>query len=244
LASTINLERTIKLAQRYVRNAPLTFVNDGDPAFSAADSVRQFILSPPFAWRWNRSTVSPLITCAPGKQDYTVSAGNFGWIERAVLNFPIVVQSGAPQSIELEVKMDLGIESTPNQPTQIAAINDDNNGNITFRLSPPPEQAYTINIIYQRSALTFGSTQDFWTPIPDYLSYLYNLGMRAAAYEYLGDERYGFSYQMFLRQVLAANDGLTETQKNIFLEHTIITQVEQQNAQGMAQGGRAGRGGV
>lgn len=203
--------------------------------------MRQFILSPPFAWRWNRGTVTPLITCSPGKQDYLVGVPNFGWIERAVLSFPIINgQSG--QSIELEVKMDVGFEATPNQPTQISAIMDDNNGNITFRLSPPPDQAYTINIIYQKSAPMFSSTQQNWSPIPDYLSYLYNLGMRAMAYEYLGDERFGFAYQMFLRQVLAANDGLTETQKNIFLEHSIITQMEQQSALGGAQAGRQGRG--
>lgn len=243
MSSNNTLERTIQLTQRYVRNAPLTFINEGDPAFSGADWVRQFILSPPFAWRWNRGTVSPLITCVSGQQDYTVSVPTFGWVERAVLNFPVVGGSSG-KAIELEVKIDIGFEVTPNQPTQIAALFDDNNGNITFRLSPPPDQAYTINIVYQNCAPTFAATTDTWTPIPDYLSYIYNQGMRVVAYEYLGDERFPFAYQMFLRQVLAANDGMTQTEKNIFLQHAIISQVEQASALGYAQAGRTARSGV
>jgi len=244
MASTNTLERTIRLTQRFVRNAPLTFTNEGDPAFSGADWVRQFILSPPFAWRWNRGTISPVITCAPGKQDYVVNIPNFGWIERAVLNLPNVVGQPVTGAVELEVKTDIGFETTPNQPTQISAVVDDNNGNITLRLSPPPDQAYTVNVLCQRSAPTFTSTQDTWAPIPDYLSYLYNLGMRAWAYEYLGDERFPFALQMFLRQVVAANDGMTETQKNLFLQHTIIAQMDQQGSANMGQIGRAGRVGA
>jgi hypothetical protein len=228
MPSTVTLDRTIRLTERYVRLAPLTFVNQGDPAFSGADAIRQFILSPPFGWRWNRGFL-PIIIATPGTQDYQVPAPNFGWIERAVLNFPIT-NDGSGQSIELEVKMDLGYNTVPNQPTQISAIGDDNNGNITFRLSPPPDQAYSIRIVYQFSAPTFGATTDTWAPIPDYLSYLYNLGMRAMAYEYTGDERFSFAYQMFLRQVVAANDSLTDTQRNIFLEHQVITATAQQMA--------------
>lgn len=244
MASTNKLERTIQLTQRYVRNAPLTFVNQGDPAFSGADWVRQFLLAPPFAWPWNRSTITPVINCASGQQDYVVYIPNFGWIERAVLNYPNPNAGPATGASELEVKLDIGFEATPNLPTQIAALIDDNNGNITFRLSPPPDQNYTVNILYQLRSPTFGSTQDTWAPIPDYLSYLYNLGMRAVAYEYLGDERFPFAYQMFLRQVVAANDGLTETEKNIFLQHTILSQEGQQAALNMGQIGRAGRVGA
>lgn len=237
MPSTNTLDRTVRLTERFLLLAPLTFINQGDPAFSMGDSVRQFILSPPFAWRWNRGTVTPVITCVAGQQDYVVNLSNFGWIERAVLNFPIP-QGGTAQAVELEVKTDVGFEATPNQPTQISAFADDNNGNITFRLSPPPDQAYTINIIYQLAAPTFNSMLNTWSPIPDYMSYLYNQGMRAMAYEYLGDERFTFTYQMFLRQAVAANDGLTETQKNIFLEHQIISQTEQQRASITSQHGK------
>ena len=168
MPSTITLERTIDLTQRYIRLAPLTFVGQGDPAFSGADSVRQFILSPPFTWRWNRQILAP-ITCVTGQQDYKISIPNFGWMEKAVLNFP-VSQGNSAQAVELEVKLNLGLETVNNQPTQIAAIGDDNNGNITFRLSPPPDTNYTVNIVYQMSPPLFQSTQDTWAPIPDYLS--------------------------------------------------------------------------
>jgi len=241
VASTITLERTVKYVQRFIRNAPLTLVNDGDPAFLSADWVRQFILAPPFAWRWNRAYVSP-VTCTIGVADYKVKLPDFGWIEKAWLNFPIV--NGQPgQSIELEVEMVVAGDQLVNQPTRITANLDDDNGNITFRLFPAPDQAYILNIIYQKAAPKFDSLTETWYPLPDYMSYIYTQGMKALAYEYIDEEKYAFAFQMFLRQVTAANDGLTETEKNIFLSHQMITQAEQQNTMGTAQIARSARAG-
>ena len=242
MASTITLDRTVNFVQRFIRNAPLTTINDGDPAFLAADWVRQFILAPPFAWRWNRAYVSPII-CASGVFDYTVNLPDFGWIEKAYLNFPI--GAGQPgRSKELTVEMVVASDQFVNQPTTITANLDDNNGNITFRLFPPPDINYTLFVIYQKSAAKFGSMSDLWSPIPDYMSYLYTEGFKAAAYEYFGDERYPFTLQMFLRQVVAANDGLSETEKSLFLSDRLIAQVQGQNALGQAQLARSARAGA
>jgi hypothetical protein len=229
VASTVTLGRTVNLTQRFIRKAPLTFVNEGDPAFSIADSVRQFILSPPFAWRWNRAYVSP-ISCIIGVQDYPTNVPNFGWIEKATLIFP--TQQGTPgQVIELEVGLNVASEVFANQPTHITAQLDDDNGNITFRLFPPPDQTYQLKIIYQQSSPQFKSLTDLWAPIPDYFSFLYNQGMRAYAYEYAGDERFGFAMQLFMQQVVAANQGLSETERSLFLDHQMNNLREQEGVQ-------------
>lgn len=229
MASTITLERSVNYIQRFIRNAPLTFTNNGDPAFSSADWVREFILSPPFAWRWNRGYVSP-IKCALGVQDYQVNAPDFGWIEKANLTFPIV-QGSPGHSIELSNELVVASETQTNQPAIISAQLDDDNGNITFRIFPAPDQLYTLYIIYQKASPKFSSLTQTWAPIPDYMSYLFHQGFKALAYEYMGDERFGFALQLFMQQLLSSNEGLSETEKNIFLQERMNTLREQVSVQ-------------
>lgn len=240
MASTVKLSRSVKLAEQFVRYAPQTFVNDGDPAFSNADWVRQFILGPPFAWRWNRNTVQ--FICTTGKQDYTQNLPDFGWIEKTTITQPNIEGGGGGVIFELETALDLAQESQTNQPNKVSAQQDDGNGNILFRLSPPPDQDYTVTVTYQKAAPIFSSLNATWAPIPDYLSFLYNQGLLAKTYEYLGDERFGLTMQLFLRQVIAANDGLDETEINIFLSDRLMSQRQTQSELGNSQNGRQGRG--
>lgn len=227
MASTILLSRTIALAQQFVRNAPLTFTGptDTDPALANADWVRQFILSPPFAWRWNRTETN--ITCVFGQTDYTVSLPTFGWIEKAIVTW----NSNGEQTTELENSTNLAVESNPNLPTKISAQMDDDAGNITFRLSPAPDQPYVVTVMSQNAAPTFSATTQSWAPLPDYMSYLYNTGFQAKTYEYLADPRFQTIMQQFLQMVVSANTGLSESQKNIFLSDRINTTREQMSIQ-------------
>jgi hypothetical protein len=236
LPATKLLSRTIALTQQFVRNAPLTFTGNSDPAFSNADWVRQFILAPPFAWPWNRAKAK--FTCIIGQQDYSIAVATFGFIEKGVVSDP----TNGDQTHELEVEVDIAEETVPNLPTRVSAQMDDDNGNITFRLIPPPDKAYAIELTLQNAAPTFVALTDTWAPIPDKLSYLYDQGMLAKAYEYLNDSRFPTAMQLFMRQVLAANTGLSDTQKNIFLEENINTQRDSQGQLAASQQGRQGRG--
>lgn len=236
-SSTILLSRTIALTQQFVRNAPLTFTSNTDPALANADWVRQFMLAAPFAWRWNRS-VTTFATVA-NQQDYSVAVPTFGWMEKAT--FFDSTQSDNPTR-ELEVRLVLADNKQSGQPMNIAAQLDDGAGNITFRLMPVPNDIFTVSVISQNACPTFTAVSQTWAPIPDYLQYLCSQGMLAKAYEYLGDERYPMAMQMFLRQVIAANGGLDETQVNIFLSNRLNTQRETQEVMGNAQSARQGRG--
>jgi hypothetical protein len=238
LAVTNTLQRIVNVAQTYIRQAPLIFPAlsaPNDLVFLAGDWVRQFILSPPFAWRWNRQ-VNTFVTAA-GTQDYTETISNFGWMERASL-------TDATQSpnivTELTVQLSLGEESIQNQPLFISPRLDNNTGSITFRLSPPPDKVYTVTVTSQNAPPDFANLTDTWAPLPDYLSYLYMQGFMAKTYEYFMDERFGSSMSLFVKQLVAANGGLDETQVNIFLGPRIDLQREQntklQNAQNATQG--------
>ena len=225
MASTIQLQRTINLAQQFQRLAPLTFAANtaGDPAFSNADWVKQTILSPSLGgWRWNRVSATPQVptfTTTIGVSDYKVAISNFGWIEKAVA-YDIADSFAA---YELQVELIKGVDTLPNQVARIAAQLDDDSGNITFRMFPAPDKAYAVVVEYQKSATLFTAVTDTWTPIPDYLSYLVNEGFQAKGFEYLNDPRFQTSMQLFMTNLASEAEGLSLSEKNIWLSDRLNT---------------------
>lgn len=222
MASTITLQRSVTLSSAFIRYAPLTMSLD-DPALSNADWVRQFILSAPFAWRWNRTVIN--FQTVVGQSDYVVSTNNFGWLEKAVIYNP----DDGNLTNELEIENNLAVETKPNLPVRISAQSDNDAGQITFRIVPAPDAVYNVELTAQKAAPTFTSLSDTWAPIPDYFSYIINTGFLAKNYEYMNDPRYLTTMQLFLQQVVAANEGLSDVQKNIFLSDRLDTQRQTQN---------------
>lgn len=318
--STNELQRTISYAQTFALIRPLTGLGGDsanypyEPAFTNADWVMQFILSPPFAWWWNRQTISFNITA--GTQDVTVNLPTFGWLERANLTMGgvetvtvdaggsdyvvgdilqivqstnssaevevtavssgavtaveiintgsgyttdtaldttggsgsgctiniTVVNSGAQFSKELELRTNISTDTTQVEPVFIAPQFEAADGDVTFRILPAADQSYTVTLQYQNAAQLFSSLDQTWTPIPDYFSYLYNEGFLAKTYEQMNDPRFAFTFQTFLQHVIAANQGLTDSQINLFLDTQLSTAREQQSVGQKAQLSRIGRG--
>jgi hypothetical protein len=118
---------------------------------------------------------------------------------------------------------------------------DNNAGSITFRLSPVPDKVYTVTITSQNAPPNFANLTDTWSPLPDYLSYLYMQGFMAKSYEYFVDERFGSTMSLFVKQLVAANGGLDQTQVNLFLGQRIDLQREQNNMLQTSQNATQGR---
>ena len=224
MASTIQLNRTITYASQCLYNRPLTFTNptNNEPALSCADWAMQTILAPPFAWSWNRVGASPsvpLFTTQVGVSDYKVSVPSFGWIEKGVAYDP---DSGF-QAFELVNALNVATDTLGNQPTRIAAQYYDGSGNITFRIFPAADKVYNVSVEYQKAAPLFTTLSQTWTPIPDYLSYLYDEGFFAKAAEYCNDPRAMSLFQMFFTNLAANSEGLNQSQKNLWLESKLST---------------------
>lgn len=220
-----------------IRLSPLTFTANtaNDPAFSNADWVKQMILSPPFAWPWNRvgttSPQTPIFQTEVGVTDYTVQLPTFGWLEKAVA----YNTNDGFAAYELQVGMNIGRENQSNQPARISTQYEDDLGNVIFRIFPAPDDVYNISLEFQAAASLFTSLIQTWQPIPDYLSYLYNTGFQAKAYEYSNDPRYQGTMQLFLQDLVAASEGLSETQKNLWLTDR-LNSIREQSA--VSQGKR------
>jgi hypothetical protein len=171
---------------------------------------------------WNTDTDFPggitvdgnLIWTASDIQTYTQAVSNFGWIEHA--NVQDISQT-PPQWIEMQPKLSLALDSSLARPRYISAHNDDNDGNIGFVLTPVPNLEYPINIHVQKKAQLFSDTADTWAPIPDEYSYIYNWGFLALMYLFADDPRFAMANQKFIASILSNNEGLTETERNMFL---------------------------
>jgi hypothetical protein len=209
MPSTLNLQATLNWCAPILGFIPLT-CGGLEPALSNANMIKQTILGPPFSWRFNRASAA--VVCTANLQDKAAAISDFGFIEKAWLDTAV-----AGDIKELEVKNGLGATTESSRPRFISAQLDDNAGNITFRWMPRPEQAYSNGILYQKRPTLMTSLASTWTPIPDEYSYIFNFGFLALSALTAQDERFPIYNTKFLAHLLAAQDGIDETQRNLFL---------------------------
>jgi hypothetical protein len=155
-------------------------------------------------------------------QDYTIPVPNFSHIEHA----SILDLSGATAPFtqvkwyELEVKNELALESSTNRPAFISPHVEDGNGNMTFRVSSSPDKPYPVSLHVQLAAPSLGNgVNSLWAPIPDFMQYIYDWGFLALMWQFADDPRWAYASQQFKAGLLGRAEGLTEEQRNIFLNN-------------------------
>jgi hypothetical protein len=197
MPSTRTVQDVANVASIFQRAIPLTGLNGvaNEPALSLANECLQTILAPPFGWAWNRATLS--FTTTPGTQSYAETVADFGWMEAASVSY-------GGQTVDLDVRLQVGDDSNQQRPVQIGAQADNGSGQITFKLLPVPDQVYTVNVTYQQAPTYLTALTDTFTPVPDYLSYLYDQLFRAKVYELMADPRLPLTMQLALTQIAEA----------------------------------------
>lgn len=145
-----------------------------------------------------------------GSSNYT-----FYWIENATAN-----DLGSQQKWwTLSPKIDLELASVASRPMNISAEFDDGNGNITFRLMPPPDKAYPLVITAQQKPVIITKLSQTFAPIPDEYLYLVRWGFLAWSNYYLGRlSDFQTANAKFVAGLLATQTGLTETEKDTFMK--------------------------
>ncbi len=171
------------------------------------------------------------------------SSYSFSFIETVSVSYQegININVGeTPKWFEISPNLCLGLDSIAGRPKEIAAQKDDNAGAFTFRLMPVPDKEYTVVITAQQRAAPFVTLSDKWTPIQDEYSYIYNWGFLALMFMYNDDPRFSMANQKFIGGLLGAQQGLTETERNIFLNNwEAISGQQAQNTIKMQQGNQA-----
>lgn len=239
MSNNITLLNTLNWVAAFVVQRPQAGVQGvaNEPFLTGANKIMQTILAPPFKWSWNRRENSSIV-CTPGIADYVVSGlTDWGWIEAA----EVFVAGGNPPVFEIEVAEMQVKETNPNRPSSIVPIFDDNAGNITFRLTPAPDLAYPITFTYQKAAVTAVTLGGNWGPIPDRYAFLYEQGMMGLMQGMYNTQLYVANMEMFFRQLVGAADGLTQTEKAIFLEDQLRILKAGQGASIDVQQGRQAR---
>jgi len=149
-------------------------------------------------------------------QDYTIPAPTFSHVEHAsVLD---LTGTGTPLKWwELTVKNNLALESFKARPEFISPHVEDGNGNVTFRMSAAPDKPYPVSVHVQLASPGITSINQTWAPLPDFMQYVYDWGFLSLIWQFADDPRAGYANGQFKAALLGRAEGLTEEQKNIFL---------------------------
>ncbi len=148
-----NLITTIAWAQPYIQYSPLTAGTGFEPAASIASMIQNSILNPPMTWSWNRFEDSTQMTQI-GRQDYSYSLTNFGFLEKASLTDS---QGKIWEIKDIYNTQSLSKSAVQQRPSAVAILNYISGNNFTLRFLGVPDQVYTINLTYQGLAIQFSS---------------------------------------------------------------------------------------
>jgi hypothetical protein len=149
-------------------------------------------------------------------QDYLLSLSNFSHIKHASVND---LDANNPKWYELKVQNNLALESSLSRPMFIGPNYEDGSGNVSFRVFPAPDKAYPISIQAQLAAPAVTSVNQTWSPLPDFMQYVYQWGFLALMWMFADDPRTQYAEAKFKAALLGRAEGLTEEEKNIFLNN-------------------------
>lgn len=234
-ATTLTVQNAINFATPILKNQPLQ-VSNQEPALSAANIVLQRMLSAPFRWRFNRSVIEFVTAVTtPPTTDYSVNVTNLGFLEECWL-----IDSN-DNATQLNGVLSLAVDTNITRPTLIAPQYDNDAGEITFRLQNAPDAVYTVNCNYQQKPPLLTSVASPWYPVPDEFCYIFYLGFLCFVSLLINDSRFPIFEKWFIGALLAAQDGLSEQEKNVFLGNWMADVATVARAQARVNAGSAGR---
>lgn len=151
--------------------------------------------------------------------------------------------AGRPGIFPLDIKSQaVGEAVEQDRPHNLFVQTDDNAGNIKFRTTPVADQQYQIIVTYQQSASLFASTGDKWSPIPDWMEYIFNAGFLSLVMDAEDDQKAMRYRQIFVAGVLANAEGLSEMDRDVFVRTWLPGATDAQVAALSRQQGVAARG--
>jgi hypothetical protein len=226
MPSTRNLQASTAWASPMLDYQPVT-IGGNDPALTAANLTKQIILGAPFRWPWNRAETT--VTLIVGQQDYPLAVSDVGMIEKVVLYNPSPVGS-TMKTTPISIVDVLTQDQSSQRPASGVLLTESATGVQTFRFNVTPDLAYVATIVYQRRPVLMTSLAATWAPIPDALAYIYDFGYLAHLSILTRDGRMSAFRQSFTSHLLGVQDGITATERNVFLGNWLDVQGAGQRA--------------
>ena len=232
------LQTSINWAACFVGQIPLSAGTGNEPALSCANMILDTILGPPFRWAFNRNTST--LALISGTQDYTAALTDFGFLERATLtpsSGTIFEIKDIYNNLAGPVAGDSGRSNAIYAQSNVFGVSQ------SFRFLPVPNAAYTCGLVYQKLPTHMTATTNGWSGIPDQYSNIYNTLFLADMFELAyNDQKAAYYRQRGVLSLLALAEGLTETDKNMFLEQYLMRDSQSLSRQLKTQQGTQARG--
>lgn len=211
MAYTLN--QSIAWAQSFVQFSPLTAGTGNEPALSTANMVQNTVMNAPFTWPWNRNQNSATST-VQGTQDYTFSLTDFNFLEKASL-------TDANNKI-WEIKdvyntQALTISSEQARPNAACISSLTQGTSFSLRFMAVPNAVYTVNLVYQKLPTPFSTPSGNWS-IPDTYIDIYNNLFLGEMFALADDARSTQYRQRGIAALLSKAEGLSEMDRNLFLD--------------------------
>lgn len=176
-------------------------------------------------------------------QDYTVNIPQFSHVEHASVYDIFSTNSSTGTTNKkwytLEVKNNLTLDNIQGRPQYISPHTEDAAGNVTFRVMPAPSNNYPVSIHCQLTPPLFTSLNQTWAPLPDFMQHVYTWGFLSLVWFFSDDPRAAYAGQKFTSGMLARAEGLSETEKDAFLNNWAMLTGQQQTKFQQGQQARA-----
>ncbi len=224
MATTV--QNTIDFAQTFTQYSPLAVGTGNQPALGIANEIQYMVFNAPFTWGFNRAENGPLtnnvLTLTPGIQDYVVPVTDFSFIETATTKDPDTGETFSIMDVYNTKNLSTGDASTNKRgrPNSVSVRMVQFGTNITLRFLGVPDKAYSVIFTYQKLVApltTLTGATGTWT-IPDQYQDIYNHLFVGESMAVVDDARATQYRQRGVAALLAKSEGLSDMQKNQFLE--------------------------
>lgn len=228
-----SIQKSVNYALTFIQYSPLAVGAGLEPAISIANEIQNTVFNAPFTWGFNRVENSVLLTTVAGTQDYTVALTDFSYLEKISLQDPTgaVFEVGNIKNTATLGKADANLAKR--QRPEAACVLTVNYGtNLKIRFMGVPDKVYTGTITYQKLATPLAALSDLWA-IPDQYIDIFNNLFVAEAMAIVDDNRSTYYRTRGVTALISKAEGLTEMQKNAFLD-SYWARNSQQSAQSLS----------
>lgn len=217
-----SIQQSINFSQPFIEYFPLSFGTNGEPAVSIANEIQNTVMNPPFTWGWNRNdntNAEVPLNLQQGVQDYVVDLTDFGFLEKVSLTDPSNGQVWEILNVFNTLSLGLSDPTANKQgrPQSVCVYSVIYGTSVKLRFTGVPDKAYGVTLIYQKLPVPITSVNSNWG-IPDQYIDIYNNLFLGEALANMDDARANIYRQRGITTLLAKAEGLTEMQKNMFLE--------------------------
>jgi hypothetical protein len=223
------IQDSINYALTYIEYSPLDAGTNGNPAVTIANQIQSTILNAPFTWGFNRAQDSST-NKAPGQQDYVIPLTDFSFLEKVTLTNVTTQQVFEITDIKNTLSLSKGDTNTNKlgRPQSVCVFSIDYGTSVTLRFSAIPDTAYIVSLVYQKLVPFLTATTDSWALPNQYIDIFNNLFV-GESMAVVDDARSVQYRQRGIAALLSKAEGLSQMEKELFLEQYWMRNDQQQS---------------